>query len=125
MPPSRLPIHLFYYLAGVCGWRRYRFLWLDGRPWSPGLHRDLLTGRLEEPPPGVRRCVERLAPDEETGLLVARLHHVLSLYPPVDDPVEYLRARYPLIPVEKLQQAWRRLEAKDIRRALRVPGTPA
>ncbi len=123
---ARSPVlHAVYYLAAAAGdGLGYSFRLEGFGVYSPELARDAALGRLR---PIARRAAQRLASLVASlcgdGLRVdcgyaivaaARVHFVATqVYPPVDDPVEYVSMRFP---------GMDRWVAERALRALRVAG---
>jgi len=113
-------VHCVYYFAEVLGGGvGYKFRWGVRGPYSDSLHRDLVRGRLRKVEADVWAHVERLlrrlgcdgsSPRVCLYLLsiAARLHMVaFSTYPPVDDPVEYIVAKFPGVKRGDVERVWR------------------
>jgi len=113
-------VHCVYYFAEVLGGGvGYKFRWGVRGPYSDSLHRDLVRGRLRKVEADVWAHVERLlrrlgcdgsSPRVCLYLLsiAARLHMVaFSTYPPVDDPVEYIVAKFPGVNRGDVERVWR------------------
>jgi len=113
-------VHCVYYFAEALGGGvGYKFRWGARGPYSDDLHRDLVRGRLRRVKADVWAHVERLMRRlscDSSSLQVclyllsiaARLHMVASsTYPPVDDPVEYIVARFPGVNRGDVERVWR------------------
>ncbi|HIP85661.1 MAG TPA: hypothetical protein EYH26_04605 [Pyrodictium sp.] len=113
-------VHCVYYFVEVFGGGAgYKFRWGVRGPYSDMLHRDLVRGRLRKVKVDVWERVEELmrklgcdSSSPQTCLyllsIAARLHMIVSsTYPPVDDPVEYIVARFPGIRREDVERVWR------------------
>lgn len=118
-------VHAVYYLAFVLGYPVYSD-WrcrLGVGVWSPSLAGDLEAGVVRRLPVEAAEAVARLLAPLAARLgvgaarLLAELHWVATrVYPPVDDPVEYVTLLHPLLDGELVAEAWRRLrEAKLIK----------
>ncbi|HIP65755.1 MAG TPA: hypothetical protein EYH08_04445 [Pyrodictium sp.] len=120
-------IHCVYYFVEVFGGGTgYKFRWGVRGPYSDVLHRDLVRGILRKVKTDVwvrvERLMKRLGCDNsspQTCLyllsIAARLHMIAStVYPPVDDPVEYIVARFPGIKREDVERVWRVLVEEEL-----------